>query len=406
MQRIQALPKRYPGLDTLTGQVLADELDPELQAISEQTSRELGTPMAVVSLVLERTQFLRGYHGLPPELAAARATDRDVSFCQFVVRDQAAFEVTNAAIDERVPQAMVARYGLAAYLGAPISIDGHVVGSMCAMDVKPREFTDTDRATVARMAEAASKRLAVLALTPRDRERQLHDRAVRPVFCEIRNRLQPFLGNLTAMDVALAELSASQRLAHHVAVTGETVHLGLLTRADEIVAELRESLADIASEADQIHRAIVALERATLVTAAGCTLMDVVDAASTLSHHRTKLIDGIRWNGDRRAILRAPRAVAINAVAAAIGSLADAIYASRDHRGIDATIVMEGTVAVIQLATGLENAALTEVAHHLMLLLGDTADIGVFVSGGILELELVVRPTTPPRVSVVAGATI
>jgi hypothetical protein len=404
MRRIQALPRRHPGLDTLKGAVLSDELDPELQAISEQTSREVGTPIALVSLILERVQFLRAHHGLPPELAAARATDRDMSFCQFVVRDRSSFEVNDAVIDERVPQELVDRYGIAAYLGAPITIDGQVVGSMCAIDVKPRAFTDADRAIVARMAEAASKRLAVLALTSRDRERELHDRAVRPVFGEIRNRLQPFLGNMSSMAVALTELAASQRLARHVAETGEVAHLGLLVRADEIVAELRDALDDIVTEADQIHRAIVALERATLVTAAGCALVDVVDAATTLAHHRTKLVAGVRWHGDRRATLRAPRAVAINAVAAALGCLADAIYATRDPRGIDATIAMEGTVAVIQLTTGLENAALTEVAHHLMLLLGDTADIGVFVSGGVLELELAVRPAAVLRVGPVAGA--
>lgn len=391
MQRIRALPRRHPGLDVLTGAVLADELDPELQALSEETSRALGTPMALVSLVLDRVQFLRGYHGLPPELVAARATDRDVTFCQFVVRDDAAFEVTDAAIDERVPQALVERYGLAAYLGAPIRIDGRVVGSMCAIDVKPRQFTSADRQTVTRMADAASKRLAILARTPRDHERALHDRAVRPVFCEIRNRLQPFLGSVAWMDVALAELAASQRLARHVAKTGQVAHLTLLTRTDDLVTEMRSSIAEIASDAEEIYRAIVALERASLVTASGCALADVIDASTTLVHHRTKLIAGLQWRGERHAVLRAPRAIAINAVAATIGFLSDAIYTSRAQRGIEANVILEGTVAIIQLTTGLDNAVLTDAAHHLMMLLGDTADIGVFVSNGVLEIELAVR---------------
>lgn len=391
MQRIQALPRRHPGLDVLTGAVLADELDPELQALSEETSRALGTPIALVSLVLERTQFLRGYHGLPPELVAARATDRDVSFCQFVVRDDAAFEVTDAVIDERVPQALVERYGIAAYLGAPIRIDGRVVGSMCAIDVKPRQFTTAERQTVTAMAEIASKRLSVLAQTPRDHERALHDRAVRPVFCEIRNRLQPFLGNVGSLDVSLAELAASQRLVRHVAETGEVAHLALLTRTDDLVAEMRASIAQVVSDADQLYRAIVALERASLVTPSGCPLADVIDASTTLAHHRTKLIAGLHWTGERHAVLRAPRAVAINAVAATISFLSDAIYASRAQRRIDANVVLAGTVATIQLTTGLDNAVLTDAAHHLMLLLGDTADIGVFVSDGILEIELAVR---------------
>ena len=138
------------------------------------------------------------------------------------------------------------------------------------------------------------------------------------------------------------------------------------------------------------------------MTSTGSALADVVDAVTTLTHHRTKLVAGLRWTGERHAVLRAPRAVAINAVAATISFLADALYASRAQRGIDAHVVHEGNVAIIQLTTGLDNATLTDAAHHLMLLLGDTADIGVFLSNGILEIELMVRSIARGTANVVA----
>jgi hypothetical protein len=404
MKRIDVLGPNSPGLQQLRGAILAETLDPELQAISEETSRELATPTAVVSLILERVQFLRGYHGLLPAMEASRATDRDISFCQFVVRDATLFEVNDAAHDERVPQELVERYGIASYLGAPIILNGQAVGAMCALDSRPRMFSDRDRETLARMAAMASRRLAVLAMLPREHERALHDSAVRPVFSEIRNRLQPLLGNLSMLDLALTELAAAHRLALHVAATGNQAELNNVTGGDKILASLREGISSAASNAEQIHRAVVALERATLVTAAGCPLSEVLEAASILAHHRTKLIAGVRCSGDRRAILRAPRAVAINAVAASFGILADAIYAARGRQGIDVAVVMEGTIAVLQLTTGLENAALTEVAHHLMLLLGDTAEIAVYVSNGLLEIELAVRPAAVLRLDVVVGA--
>lgn len=393
MNRIDALGPQYLGIREMRGAVLAEALDFELQAISAETSREIQTPTAAVTLILERVQFFRGHHGLASSLAASRATDRDLSFCQFVVRDATLFEVNDAAHDARVPQELVERYGIASYLGAPITLNGQTVGAMCAVDSKPREFSNRDRETLVRMADRASRRLAILAMQPREHERTLHASAVRPVFAEIRNRLQPLLGELSMMDAALIELAAAQRLLAHVAATGDLAELKDLTRCVESLASLRESINIVASNAEQIHRAVVALERATLVTAVGCSLGEVLDAAMTLAHHHTKLIAGVRCTGDRSSILRAPRAVAINAVAAALGMLADGIYASRAQHGIDMNIVMREAGAVLRLGTGLDQAALTDVAQHLTLLLGDTPEIAVSVLNGDLEIELAIRMT-------------
>lgn len=394
MNRIDALGSGYPGIRQLRGAVLAEALDPELQAISAETSREIETPSAAVTLILERIQFFRGHHGLAPALETSRATDRDVSFCQFVVRDATLFEVNDAANDTRVPQELVERYNIGSYLGAPITLNGEAVGAMCAIDSKPRLFSDRDRETLVRMASKASRRLAVLAMQPREHERALHASAVRPVFAEIRNRLQPLLGDLSMMDVALTELAAMQRLAVHVAGTGDVAELKSLSNWEATLAGLRDSIDSVASNAEQIHRAVVALERATLVTAVGCPLAEVLDAAMTLAHHRTKLVAGVRCTGDRGSILRAPRAVAINTVAAALGMLADAMNAGSTGHGIGMSIVRQGNGALLQLESGLGHDALADVADHLRLLLGDTPEIAVSVLNGILEIELAIRMTT------------
>ena len=117
MDRYDALGKRPERYSAFTEGLLAEAEDAELQAIANDAAGGLSTPIALVTLVLERIQFFKAHYGLPDDLAISRATERDVSFCQFVVRDGEPFEVENAEEDERVPQHLVKRYGIKSYLG-------------------------------------------------------------------------------------------------------------------------------------------------------------------------------------------------------------------------------------------------------------------------------------------------
>lgn len=379
----------------MTGAVLSEDVDPELQALSLQASQDLRTPMAAVALVLERVTFLRGYHGLSPALEAARATDREISFCELTVRDSTLFEVTDAANDARVPQEMVERYGIASYLGAPIILGNQAVGALCVVDTRPRTFADAERAQLTVLAKAASARLGMLAMQPRERERVLRDRAVRPVFGEIRNRLQPLVSSTTMMQAALTELAAVQRLARHVAETGSVAELSLLTRGDAALADLRTCLADLEEAADDVRRSVVAVERATLVTPSGCSLAEVLDAAAILAYHRTKLVSGVRWSGDRSVSLRASRPVVVTALSAALTCIADELYATGECTGVDGEVRIEGSVVVIRLRADLGPYGMTSIAEQLQLLVGDSSEIAIGVDGGVLELELVRRVAQP-----------
>ncbi len=394
MRRIEALPSKHPGIAKLRGSALAFELDDELQAIAEQTSSELDAPMAAVTLILERVQFFRGYHGLPPELEASRATDRDVSFCQFVVRDNAMFEVNDAVNDKRVPQELVETLGVASYLGAPLRIDGEVVGAMCIADSKPRTFDIEEKRALTRFARAASERLTFLTMQPRERDRALHDRAVRPAFGEIRNRLQPMFANVATIEVALTEIAAAQKLTHHVATTGESSQVLLsLTRTDEAIAEIMSLVAELAADTEQVHSAIAALERASLMTSGGCMLVDVLESALTLAHHRTKLVGGVRCSGPQLGALRAPRAVVVNVIGAVLGTFADAMHGERLRCGIDITASLEKSGAVVRVAAPISSHSATMIVDQLQLLIEGTTDVAITLADGVLQIELATRTT-------------
>jgi GAF domain-containing protein len=105
-----------------------------------EAARRADAPIALVTFVMSKIQLFRAAVGLPPELDASRATSRCDSFCQFVVKTEGPFIVTDAKNDSRVPQNLVKAYGISSYLGVPIRAGGHVLGSLCVADGKERQW--------------------------------------------------------------------------------------------------------------------------------------------------------------------------------------------------------------------------------------------------------------------------
>ncbi len=150
-------------LRVLDGPLMERTPDPALQAVVEEAARTTDFPIALVSLVGSRIQFFRAQVGLPPELEAARATDRCSSFCQFVVAGERPLQVEDAEGDPSLPRELVERYGIRAYFGFPLRVGGQTVGSLCVIDVRARQLAAGSLEALARLAERASARLESLA---------------------------------------------------------------------------------------------------------------------------------------------------------------------------------------------------------------------------------------------------
>lgn len=105
-------------------------------------SKLLGTPVALVSLVDRDRQFFKSHIGLQDPWASARETPLSHSFCQYVVSNQQPLVVPDArrhAVLRHNPA--IDALGVIAYLGVPLTTaDGHTLGSLCAIDTKPREW--------------------------------------------------------------------------------------------------------------------------------------------------------------------------------------------------------------------------------------------------------------------------
>jgi len=119
----------------------------------------LGTPVALVSLVDESRQFFKSQMGLAEPWASLRQTPLSHSFCQWVVTSQDELVIADARQHRGLLSNLAVRdLGVVAYAGMPISAPGgEMLGSFCAIDVKPHQWSDEDLAILrdlSRIAEA------------------------------------------------------------------------------------------------------------------------------------------------------------------------------------------------------------------------------------------------------------
>jgi hypothetical protein len=150
-------------LNTFDGPLLDRTPDPELKRLVTRASVVSGFPIALVTLVVARIQYFRAQVGLPLDLAASLATDRCTSFCQYVVAGRQPLQVEDATREPALPKDLVERYGIRAYVGFPLHVAGHAVGSFCVIDGRPRRLEPAQLEELSQLASAASARLESLA---------------------------------------------------------------------------------------------------------------------------------------------------------------------------------------------------------------------------------------------------
>lgn len=130
-ERLAALA-RYQVLDT------AEE--PSFDRLTSLVTRLLDVPIALVSLVDAHRQWFKGKVGLE-----ARETPREQAFCAHAILDSSRpLVVPDALADERfgTNPLVTGEPRIRAYAGAPlITPDGHCLGTLCAIDRRPRVFS-------------------------------------------------------------------------------------------------------------------------------------------------------------------------------------------------------------------------------------------------------------------------
>lgn len=165
----------------------------------------LGVPVSVVSLVDADRQFFKSASGLSGAVAEARQTPLSHSFCQHAVASQRPLVISDAREHPLVADNLAVRdLDVVAYAGVPLVLsDGHAVGAFCAIDAKPRDWSDRDVRILADLAAAVRAQLelrrSLAVQTLRDRLTGLANRAL---LCAHADRLLMAAGPAGAGSVA------------------------------------------------------------------------------------------------------------------------------------------------------------------------------------------------------------
>lgn len=245
--------------------------DTVLDTCVEEATRLSSAPLALVSLVMRHVQFFRAHRGLPLELALSCATSRSNSICQLVVQDGAPLVIEEARHHPRLSQVLVESYGIRAYVGVPVTVRGHVIGSLCVLDLVPRRFDASLMPSLERLGNQVAARLLALDVQrplstdppPAERLRRLEQttRALERALDEIApvmERAQPAEdalaeGNLDAAwladlraavdcytDMVAVVRALSEDAAHLTGLLPDAVHLDLVAEAFALEREMAD----------------------------------------------------------------------------------------------------------------------------------------------------------------------
>jgi methyl-accepting chemotaxis protein len=123
----------------------------------------LGVPVALISLVDSDRQWFKSSDGLSEPWASQRQTPLSHSFCKHVVESGEPFIVEEAR-DHRLVSRNLAidDIGVEAYLGVPLTLpDGSVIGSLCAIDTKPRTWSRDDQTLLRELARCVMAEIVI-----------------------------------------------------------------------------------------------------------------------------------------------------------------------------------------------------------------------------------------------------
>lgn len=134
-------PQRLAALRRLA--LLDTPPEPAFDRLTRLATKVVGAPVALVSLVEVDRQFFKSQVGLGEPWASRRESPMSHSFCRFAVASGTPFVVEDA---RRHPQVRenpgIVEMGIVAYAGIPLfTAEGFALGTLCAIDSAPRQWT-------------------------------------------------------------------------------------------------------------------------------------------------------------------------------------------------------------------------------------------------------------------------
>jgi PAS domain S-box-containing protein len=150
-------PRRV-GAVRATG-LLDSEAEEAFDRLTRLAVRLVGVPAAFVSVVDAERDFYKSACGFAEPLASARALTGP-TFCHYTVQRTAPLVIPDTAADPAYRDVPTVRtLGVAAYVGIPLVAAGQTVGAFCAIDTRPRAWTDGEIEILTELAASAQREL-------------------------------------------------------------------------------------------------------------------------------------------------------------------------------------------------------------------------------------------------------
>lgn len=136
-----------------------------LDRLTRLVTKVLRAPVALISLVAEDHQFFKSCVGLPEPWASARRTPLILSFCQHVVTSGLPLVVEDAPRHPLVRDShAIIELNVVAYAGVPlVTPDGLTLGALCAIDTKPRAWSNDELDILQDLAASVMAQVELLA---------------------------------------------------------------------------------------------------------------------------------------------------------------------------------------------------------------------------------------------------
>jgi GAF domain-containing protein len=137
-------PSRLAAVEA-TGLVGAGA-DEAFDRLSRLASRILGAPVSMITLLAGDRQYFQSQVGVPDEIAAGGAIPISHALCNHTIALGIPLVLDDTHADDGFAHhPAVAELGVRAYLGAPLTTqEGEHLGTICAIDMQPRDWSSDD----------------------------------------------------------------------------------------------------------------------------------------------------------------------------------------------------------------------------------------------------------------------
>jgi len=153
--------------------ILDTQPEERFDRLTRMAQRLFGASIATVTLIDSDRQWFKSRIGI-----ADNETPRDISFCGHAILSDEIMLVSDASRDERFfdNPLVTGAPNIRFYAGAPLTVDGNNLGTLCIIDEKPRTITDDERIMLRDLADMVEQELTSVQLATTDHLTSLSNR--------------------------------------------------------------------------------------------------------------------------------------------------------------------------------------------------------------------------------------